>query len=104
MCFNMAASRAPSDCGQTTSALVRFIHKLHVDSVRPTRVITGVSHAEICGNLLTSVSKSFQLSIRQLGQVSVAVIAATLRTGWVVRDSNLGKGKDYSLFQKKKPH
>jgi len=99
----MAASRAPSDCVQTASALVRFIHKLHVDSVRPTRVITGVSHAEISGNLLTSFSKPIQLSIRQLGQASVAVIAATLRTGWVVWDSNLGTGKDYSLLQKKKP-
>ena len=102
MCFNMAASRTPTDCGQTATALVRFIHKLPVDSVRPT---WGYHWSESRGDPWKSLDVSFEvisaLSIWQLAQASVAAIAATLRTGWVVRDSNLGTGKDYSLFQKK---
>jgi len=65
----MAASRAPSDCGQTAAALVPFIHKLQVDSVRPTRVLC-YHWSESRGDPWKSLDVSFQvisaLSIRQL--------------------------------------
>ena len=97
----MAASRVPSDCWQRASALVRFIPKLQVDSVLPTRVLC-YHWSESRGDPWKSVDVSFQvisaLSIRQFGADERGFYSGY---GWVVRDSNLGKGKDYSLLKKK---
>jgi hypothetical protein len=86
--IGMAVCRHSSDCMQTFRSYrsIQFVP-------HGSYVIAGVSHAGIRGNLLTSVSMSFQLcQFAKWEQASLAVIAATLRMGWVVRDSSLSTG------------